>query len=54
MNQFKESSFDLPWLITSDEQHSGVHDGGTVQHCGHQNVVTRTGRKQQNNDKKLG
>lgn len=29
------------WFIASNEQESSVHDGGTVQHCCHENVVTR-------------
>jgi len=29
-------------LVAGDEQENGVHDGGTVQHCGHENVVAWT------------
>ena len=28
--------------MRTDEEKSGVHDGGAVQHGGHQNIVSRT------------
>jgi hypothetical protein len=29
-------------FITGNEEEGGVHDGGTGQHCSHENVVSRT------------
>jgi hypothetical protein len=29
-------------FVASDEQQGGVHDGGTVEHSGHENVVSGT------------
>lgn len=28
-------------LVGGNEEESGVHDGGSVQHGGHENIVTR-------------